>query len=198
MLAQCSLVAAAGHSLERRSSWLVLPNLVHSAHVRAHGRRAFGAGTRLGHHAGVEPKRSTCFGAGHGPRDAGGHLRHVAVPPLVRRAVRRTIVATRMGPGTFPELRGQRCPPGRTQNQRRFALHGNRCHDAGWSRSPQAAPAAEQSGLVVQYQQTRQYLEPFMLLCQLVAPLQALQRLWYPSPEAASTISLPGGFDCPS
>lgn len=146
MLAQCSLVAPTGHSLERRSSWLVLPNLVHSAHVRAHGRRAFGAGTRLGHHAGVEPKRSTCFGAGHGPGDAGGHLRHVAVPPLVRRAVRRTIVATRMGPGTFPELRGQRCPPGRTQNQRRFALHGNRCHDAGWSRSPQPQLARSDQG----------------------------------------------------
>lgn len=67
--------------------------------------------------------------------------------------------------------------------------------DPRWS---QAAPAAEQSGLMVQYPQTRQYLEPFMLLCQLVAPLQALQRLWYPSPEAGSTLSLPGGFDCPS
>ena len=67
--------------------------------------------------------------------------------------------------------------------------------DPRWS---QAAPAAEQSGLMVQYPQTRQYLDPFMLLCQLVPPLQALHRLWYPSPEAGSTLSLPGGFDCPS
>lgn len=60
-----------------------------------------------------------------------------------------------------------------------------------------AAPVAEQSSLMVQYPQTRQYLEPFSMLCQLVPPLQALHRLWYSSPDAASTLPLPGGFDTP-
>lgn len=67
--------------------------------------------------------------------------------------------------------------------------------DARWSL---AAPPSEHCALMVQYPQTRQYLEPFSMLCQLVPPLQALHRLWYPCPEAASTLSLPGGFDCPS
>lgn len=66
--------------------------------------------------------------------------------------------------------------------------------DARWSL---AAAADERHALMEKYPQTRQYLEPFSMLCQLVDPPAALHRLWYPSAHVIKDLPLPSGFETP-